>query len=376
MNRRSFLTATLAALIGAAGPALAGPAAAAPEPTGDFVRVTDGYQVVGTWVDQTIDHTGMVPQVIPTITCGNASRKQVWFGYESSLPAGTSVAIGQNNKLAWQLPRKRGQTVARETTQSVISMFLPGVHERAFVFNFPDNAIAPRWHVVLGKYDGDPSAMEFEVTVGRPAPCPRGTPMRSASVQFTAGEPLISATPEAQEFGPEGLLRTASIRFSVANVTTSCSGAGVPMDPTVTYGYRDYDPVPNTAPNWVAFDPATVQAETFLPALAVDPITYLRTTESQRFILDPQRTPPGGSFLQGTGIAGTTVLSDVVARCNFSGKIVSSTESSWLPASGFPLTFKYVTDGGQFTRAPVALGGLNYEFIDVSAIVPSGARFR
>jgi len=325
---------------------------------------------------------GPASSVTVSASCVVARRAgtTVWFGYSNAAAERRVALVGAANTVA--------VNAVGGDNQGQVTQFQPGVVERAFAVTVPVGSTAT-WTVTpantLGVSDATTSATSSAAT---PA-CAAGIGVRSATPQLVGGPvPTISAIPVNQRVS-NGLLVRSSLGFSTSGVVSACSNGGVALPPKVLWGYgRSGQAGGFIVPDGANYDP--------LPADRVlrvdsnqDGVTFERSYQATRRVVDPQRLSVYGSFAeQATGAAQVAwgyssikAIADVEARCQFPNGVVKSSTTVWVdPEVGSGFNFHMVTDRAtQATRPAVfCLAGFPIPGCDVRAlgVGPTGARFR
>ena len=300
--------------------------------------------------------TDPTPDLVPSVDCvyhtAGTHQSTYWFGYGftatpqvialKDLPA--NLAVGPANHF---VERRGSRTVNAHANRGQGTYFQTGAHRYVFgvtvstgnSLTWTVQAPDPASHPPLGYW-------QAAITPVAPPACPRGYTNRSAAPQ-TTGNAEIRFVP-INEQHVNGVLTKSQLKFSVAGaVTSGCSAGGTPLQPRVLWGFSDF--AEGGTSNLAPLDPhSVVRVDTFYPGDGATAVTYQRTWNATRTIIDPQRpftTTPGVSS---HGMATTNVLADVQARCAFTigstTTIVRSNQTLWVPTDGGPILYGFVTD--------------------------------
>jgi hypothetical protein len=301
--------------------------------------------------------TRRAPGVSVFVSCAVArpSGTTVWFGYANT-SAERRVALVKSANAVFI----KGFIGALNRGQ--VTQFQPGVVERAFAVTVPPGSTAT-WTVtpasILGVTDAPSSAASGPST---PA-CPARVGVRSATPQIIGGPvPTVSALP-VNQLVSNGLLVRSSLRFSTKGVVSACSDGGVPLPPSVLWGYN----VEPARRNGALIVPAGAPYEAlpFDKVIRVDSnadgIMFERSYQATRRVVDPQRLSVFGSLQEqvagtaqiASGYSSASVIADVEARCRFASGIVKSSTVVWVdPEFGSGFDVHTVTDRLTQTTRP------------------------
>ncbi len=327
-----------------------------------------------------------VPAATVTASCIVAGRttSTVWFGYTNTSGERVTAVVGADNAVGLSVPSNvinRGQ----------VDQLLPGSVARAFAVGVPTGATAT-WTVKVPDLANPGSSTTVSATGGpSTAACAAGTTTRSATMQAGPGEiPSVIFTVRKQVRNSSGLLTGVAVQFGVADLTTTCSDGGVPLEPKVLWGYGGSTAQINGALVGAAGDAlAPLPARAIVRTDSTADYSFVRSYRSTRTVADPQRLWVFGNLqqqVQGTvpsarGLSSETVIADVVARCRFGTRVVTGPNTYWVDASGRPIAFQIVTDMPTQTTRSASSCFLNGSVVvncDVPIIGPGpgGPRFR
>ncbi len=342
----------------------------------------------GSGVTEADSNPGQVPGPVSSVTvsasCVVARRAgtTVWFGYSNAAAERRVALVGASNTVTID--------AVGGANQGQVTQFQPGVVERAFAVTVPVGSTAT-WTVTPANTLGVTDALSSATSSASTPPCPSGVGVRSAAPQVVDSlVPTISATPVDRR-SKNGLLSRTVLEFSINGVVSACSAGGVALPVRVLWGY---DVLPASR-NGGLIVPAGAPYEV-LPAgkvIRVDPnndgITFERSYQGTRRVVDPQRLSVYGSFAeQATGTAqlawgysSISVIADVQARCQFPNGVVKSSTSVWVdPEINSGFDFHMVTDRAtqttrpaMFCLAPYPTTGCDVRAVGVG---PGGVRFR
>ena len=300
----------------------------------------------------------------------------VWFGYSNASADRRGALVGPSNTVSVDgvVGANRGQT----------TQFQPGRVERAFAITVPRRSTAT-WAVTpasnLGVSDAQASATSSRST---PA-CPTGVGVRSATPQIVGSLlPTISALPVNPGVSADGLLAQSSLQFSTNGVVSACSNGGVPLAPTVLWGFNNGGAF---TPTGAPYEALPVDRVIRTDSNAVTGVTFERSYQATRRIADPQHLSVYGDLAEQTagteqvawGYSSTSVIADVEARCQFATGIVKSSTTVWVdPTSGSGFTFDTVTDRASQTTRPAVFCYASTIGCDVRVVGvgPGGRSFR
>ena len=328
-----------------------------------------------------------IPAATVTANCivAGQTTSTVWFGYSNTSGARVTAAVGSTSNAV------RLTVESYVVNGGQVEQLQPGSVDRAFAVSVPTGDSAT-WTVTVPDL-ARPGVSTTVSATGGPSTtaCAFGTATRSATIQTLPGQsPSITFTPGKQARNRNGLLTRASVQFSIAGITTTCSQGGVPLEPKVLWGYGGPTNVINGALVSTAGDAlAPLSASAIVRTDADANYSFVRSYRSARAIADPQRLWAFGTVQQqvlGTapfarGLSSETVIADVVARCKFGTRIVSGPTTYWLDADGRPIALQMATDvPTQSTRSArgCILNGSPVVNCDVPIIGvgPGGPRFR
>lgn len=240
-----------------------------------------------------------------------------------------------------------------------VEYFLGGIHRRAFAVTVP-RGHELKWTLTTpGDLIPEGSVPREAIAVTTDAPrCPKGTPRHSANVHLDhSNGPAIVVAPGPSKLDDDRRAVRTSVRFDVEGVVSVCSEGGVPLAPSVLWGYDDALTMANVGLN------LDVPRDGFRPVpsrrvLRIDNFgsnsKYVRTFVATREVPQPQRQWTD-SFLGVTsrGVAATMVLADVFGRCRFGDDVVVGKEPMYAVESGFPVAVASTTDEATQQSDPV-----------------------
>jgi hypothetical protein len=297
---------------------------------------------------------GSVALIVPTVSCAIRTPlvDTYWFGYVNNAGYSITVPVGASNKI----PRTAFRQTFIDAAQP--DQFRPGTTSRSVAVQVAHNASAT-WTISAYTPDGV-TLLTASATASAATPaCARSVSPNSANVRVA--DASISYAPETQTRDAAGLLRTATVKFSVAGVRTVCSLGGVPNTPSLLWGWVDEFGVP--ASTQAAFysplaASEVVRSDTFVTngRFGAGTVTFQRTIGSVRTVADPQRAVTqlrsDGVTLTTSGWSLVVPTVDVDGTCNFFGKNVAAGSGYFGGEEG---QFSYsITDlATQTTRKPV-----------------------